>query len=224
MGKQVSIACKPDGPYLVSNLADLRDAGGKPIEAKSMMALCRCGGSAKKPFCDGTHAKNGFSGARLSDGSADRLDTYTADGITIHDNRSICAHAGHCTAGLETVFRYGKEPWIVASGGLREKIIETVRNCPSGALACSSEGAQAAEPKREPAITVTRDGALRSGRLRRPARAGLGARRLDRAFHLVPLRRLEEQALLRRFALGRRIQGRMKPNCAAGGRTAAGTA
>ena len=100
MNEHPTIECKPDGPYLVKNLGDVRDSRGEPIEAKPVMALCRCGGSANKPFCDGTHKKNGFSGAKLAERGADRRDSYAAPRITIHDNRSICAHAGRCTDGL----------------------------------------------------------------------------------------------------------------------------
>ena len=37
-------------------------------------------------------------------------------GITIRDNRSVCAHAGYCTDGLAKVFKYGSEPWIDPAG------------------------------------------------------------------------------------------------------------
>jgi CDGSH-type Zn-finger protein len=49
-----------NGPLLVQGPVDLTDGDGNPIEAKSQFALCRCGASAKKPFCDGTHSKIGF--------------------------------------------------------------------------------------------------------------------------------------------------------------------
>jgi CDGSH-type Zn-finger protein len=65
------IECKPGGPIVVKNLDNLRDARGEPIEAKPVMALCCCGCSANnKPFCDGTHKKNGFSGAMPAERSA----------------------------------------------------------------------------------------------------------------------------------------------------------
>lgn len=158
MGNPASIECKPDGPYLVKDLADLRDAHGERIEAPPAYALCRCGGSAKKPFCDGTHKKNGFSGDRLPGGGADRRDNYIAGRITIHDNRSICAHAGLCTEGLAAVFKYGQEPWIDPAGGSVEAIIDTVRKCPSGALSYTLDGVEGGNPVPATAIVVTRDG------------------------------------------------------------------
>ena len=88
MKQMPSVECKLDGPYLVKGLNDLRNSRGNSIPTKSVIALCRCGGSANKPFCDGTHQENGFSGAKLVDGSADRRDTYQGQRITIHDNRA----------------------------------------------------------------------------------------------------------------------------------------
>jgi CDGSH-type Zn-finger protein len=158
MSERPTIECKANGPYLVRNLDDLRDWRGDRIETKPVMALCRCGGSASKPFCDGTHQKNGFSGARLAEPGADKRESYRGDGITIHDNRSICAHAGHCTDGLGAVFRYQREPWIDPAGGAVEAIIETIRRCPSGALSYSVDGIEGRAQQRAPAITVTRDG------------------------------------------------------------------
>lgn len=50
-----------DGPYLVKGPAKIVDADGNEfqVEAKTI-ALCRCGNSNTKPFCDGTHAKLRF--------------------------------------------------------------------------------------------------------------------------------------------------------------------
>jgi CDGSH-type Zn-finger protein len=59
----VKITVKKNGPYLVSGIVELRDADGNVYPAKTVMALCRCGGSTTKPFCDGTHSKIGFQAA-----------------------------------------------------------------------------------------------------------------------------------------------------------------
>lgn len=51
---------------MVSGPIDLVDADGNPVpipEGKTTVALCRCGGSVTKPFCDGTHSKIGFDAA-----------------------------------------------------------------------------------------------------------------------------------------------------------------
>jgi CDGSH-type Zn-finger protein len=158
MSQTPTVECKSNGPYLVRDLENLKDSAGASIPATPVMALCRCGGSANKPFCDGTHQRNGFSGAKRISESADRRDTYQGRRITIHDNRAICAHAGRCTDGLASVFKYGAEPWIDADGSSVEAIIATIRSCPSGALSYSVDGAESRDQKREPAITVTKNG------------------------------------------------------------------
>ncbi len=158
MSQTASIECKPNGPYLVRNLENLRNSSGGSVPTKPVLALCRCGGSASKPFCDGTHQRNGFSGSRLVDGSADKRDSYHAQRITIHDNREICAHAGYCTDGLASVFKYGSEPWVDPGGAGAEAIVQTIRKCPSGALSYSLDGVEHRDQPRAPAITVTKDG------------------------------------------------------------------
>jgi CDGSH-type Zn-finger protein len=59
MAKTVIQAVK-NGPYVVTGEIELKDGDGKIIPTKAACALCRCGQSASKPFCDGTHAKVGF--------------------------------------------------------------------------------------------------------------------------------------------------------------------
>ena len=58
----VTIKIKENGPYIVEGDFNLVDANGQEIPKKKT-ALCRCGGSTTKPFCDGTHSKIGFQGA-----------------------------------------------------------------------------------------------------------------------------------------------------------------
>ena len=117
-----SITPTPDGPYLVKDLASFKNRKGS-VETKSTMALCRCGESSNKPFCDGTHAKIGFSSAKLDGRLADRREDHAGAEITVHDNRGICAHAGRCTDGLPAVFRLKEEPFVDPSGASRDEII-----------------------------------------------------------------------------------------------------
>ena len=58
----IKITVKDNGPYLIDGEFQLVDAQGNEIPA-TKRALCRCGGSTTKPFCDGTHSKIGFQGA-----------------------------------------------------------------------------------------------------------------------------------------------------------------
>jgi CDGSH-type Zn-finger protein len=58
--KPAIVACA-DGPLLVRGDIDLVDPEGAPIErTRKTVALCRCGVSTIKPFCDGTHKLVGF--------------------------------------------------------------------------------------------------------------------------------------------------------------------
>ena len=50
------------GPLLVRGSVRILDADGNVLYEGEKAALCRCGGSANKPFCDGTHKTNGFTG------------------------------------------------------------------------------------------------------------------------------------------------------------------
>jgi CDGSH-type Zn-finger protein len=59
-----TIQTRHNGPYLVQGPVRLVDADGNEFAVTGdRIALCRCGGSTKKPFCDGTHSKIGFEGA-----------------------------------------------------------------------------------------------------------------------------------------------------------------
>ncbi len=60
----VTITPLENGPYLVKGPVTVLDADGSAYEVdRSTIALCRCGGSTSKPFCDGTHSKMGFDAA-----------------------------------------------------------------------------------------------------------------------------------------------------------------
>jgi CDGSH-type Zn-finger protein len=55
------ITAYPNGPLVVRGAAQILDADGQPIERhRRTVALCRCGVSAIKPWCDGTHKLSGF--------------------------------------------------------------------------------------------------------------------------------------------------------------------
>jgi 3-phenylpropionate/trans-cinnamate dioxygenase ferredoxin subunit len=58
----ITIKIKDNGPYVVQGEFNLIDAQGNEVPVIKA-ALCRCGGSTTKPFCDGTHSKIGFQGA-----------------------------------------------------------------------------------------------------------------------------------------------------------------
>ena len=51
-----------NGPIIVEGDFKIFDVNGNEIETKSKIAICRCGASGNKPFCDGSHSKIGFQG------------------------------------------------------------------------------------------------------------------------------------------------------------------
>lgn len=61
----IKVTCRTNGPYLIEGQIDLYDAGGKPfnLNGRTKIALCRCGASRAKPFCDGAHNRIHFESA-----------------------------------------------------------------------------------------------------------------------------------------------------------------
>lgn len=57
---KVSVSYADRGPLVLRGNFELRDAHGQVVFVGERAALCRCGGSKKKPFCDATHKRDGF--------------------------------------------------------------------------------------------------------------------------------------------------------------------
>jgi CDGSH-type Zn-finger protein len=64
----VKITIRPNGPYVVEGEVELVDPTGATVDTteRPRIALCRCGASVTKPFCDGTHSKVGFQAAEAA--------------------------------------------------------------------------------------------------------------------------------------------------------------
>ena len=152
--EQIVIEVQPDGPYKVSGPLSLRnysviesDAGeslewkpGDEVDAKRVTMLCRCGHSANKPFCDGSHADKGFDGTETADtgGYADRAKSIGGGkSITIVDDRSICEHAGFCGNEQSDIWKMAES----SPNGADEALMAAMVNrCPSGALTYRVDG------------------------------------------------------------------------------------
>ncbi|REJ68449.1 MAG: CDGSH iron-sulfur domain-containing protein [Planctomycetota bacterium] len=68
---EVTIRCRDNGPFLVEGPVTVVDADGNRFEVnpdKPAIALCRCGSSANRPFCDGAHKSCGFESAERAGG------------------------------------------------------------------------------------------------------------------------------------------------------------
>jgi CDGSH-type Zn-finger protein len=62
---ETKITALDNGLYLVKGPMKVLDAEGSEFRVeRTTVALCRCGGSTTKPFCDGTHSKTGFEAAQ----------------------------------------------------------------------------------------------------------------------------------------------------------------
>jgi len=64
MSEKTEIKASKNGPYLIS--VNEVSVNGEPHEHGKMIALCRCGGSSNKPFCDGTHKKKNFEAEEVT--------------------------------------------------------------------------------------------------------------------------------------------------------------
>jgi CDGSH-type Zn-finger protein/truncated hemoglobin YjbI len=155
-----------NGPYLVTNVAAVRTPLGERLTLPPQLALCRCGASASKPFCDGTHATSGFTDDKDPKRVPDQRDTYPGEQVTIFDNRGICQHSGLCSDRLATAFRTKEEPFVAPSGGRMDELVRAVRDCPSGALSLAFDQVEARDladwhGTRDQEIEITRDGPYR---------------------------------------------------------------
>lgn len=72
---EATITPYPDGPYLVRGPFRVTDHEGREIATpRRSIALCRCGRSQIRPFCDGTHKLIGFRAAGGAEGRAESND------------------------------------------------------------------------------------------------------------------------------------------------------
>jgi CDGSH-type Zn-finger protein len=167
---QDEIRVTKNGPYLISGGIPLCkmtidcDGHGIPIRwvkdknlpTANTYALCRCGQSKNKPFCDGTHVKVHFDGTETSENAPFEAIAKVIDGpaLKLKDAEVLCASARFCHRGGDI--------WdqIPQSNNLQLKK-NAVRNscdCPSGRLVVKDKGTgETIEPKFEKAIAFIND-------------------------------------------------------------------
>lgn len=158
MSDKSKVELNKNSPYMVS-CCELIDVMGKSVETSESYSLCRCGGSSKKPFCDGTHIRNGFDGTP-EDPACYRSKDYECNDITVHFNSYLCRHAEECVKNCPEVFNPEKKPWINVEGCGVSKLISTIKRCPSGALSYTVDGVRYKEFYKEKRIIVEKDGPL----------------------------------------------------------------
>ena len=148
--------------YLVADLEVLKKSDGTILKTDPVTALCRCGQSGMKPYCDGTHNEKGLNENKKKDRVKDKVKKYVGKEITIYDNRGVCSHDGSCIRLLPNVFvKEQKPPWINPDGGSVKEIIETIEKCPSGALSYGFGSRRYQDLEQEPAIQTSKNGPLK---------------------------------------------------------------
>lgn len=134
-GPEITIETRKNGPLVVKGLDRLIGADGASLEVKPVLALCRCGGSKSKPFCDGSHKTNGFDDSAGTPSGRNRLIDYEGQETTVTFNPLVCAHAAECARIAPAVFNANERPWVQPDKGTRDQIEAVIAHCPSGALA-----------------------------------------------------------------------------------------
>jgi CDGSH-type Zn-finger protein len=142
----VRVTVTADGPYLVSGdiplarqtiLTDAEGGSeaweeGEAIAHRPNYALCRCGASKTKPFCDGSHAAIGFDGAETASKESYVEQAKVMEGpvLVLTDAESLCAFARFCDPHGQVWSQVSEtdDPTV------REMFVRQVNACPSGRL------------------------------------------------------------------------------------------
>ncbi|MGO9028318.1 MAG: CDGSH iron-sulfur domain-containing protein [Acidimicrobiales bacterium] len=157
-----------NGPYLVEGsvpmarqiiVADAQGGSvgwqGEELETRASCALCRCGQSADKPYCDGSHVRVGFDGTETASRQPylDQASEQVGPTLALTDAEPLCAFARFCDVAGQVwnlVEREGPEAARLAAheAGL----------CPSGRLVAWDPGTGTAlEPELQPSIGIIED-------------------------------------------------------------------
>ena len=162
-----------NGPYLVSGKIPLQkqiiiaDSEGTVTEwqpstkysSQEKYALCRCGHSKNKPFCDGTHLKVGFDGTETAGEEAYLNEAEEIDGpaLKLADIEELCASARFChrAGGIWNLVPESDDP------EKKQTAIEETCDCPSGRLVIADkQTGKIVEPKLAKSIMLIEDPAM----------------------------------------------------------------
>jgi|ERR1017187_128900 CDGSH-type Zn-finger protein len=168
--KKARITIAENGPYLVeggvplANQHIVTNAEGESLEWREgealpheeKYALCRCGQSEAKPFCDGTHKRVRFSGAETASRKPYETQAGRIDGPTmvLEDAESLCAFARFCDPHGRVWNLVGKTDRAEA----QKLVMQEAGDCPGGRLVAKDRATgKAIEPHFEPSIGLVQD-------------------------------------------------------------------
>ncbi len=170
MSKKPSITISENGPYLVEGAVPLAqqhivtNAEGESLEWREgeafpqaeKYALCRCGQSASKPFCDGTHKRVGFDGSETASRAPFEKQAGHIDGPTmvLEDAEHLCAFARFCDphGQVWNLVRQTDQP------GARKLVEHEAGHCPAGRLVAKErDSGKALEPHFKPSLGLVQD-------------------------------------------------------------------
>jgi CDGSH-type Zn-finger protein len=165
-----SIRVTKNGPYIITGNIPLfsmiiqcgsdgipdRWVFGDKMKTPETYALCRCGQSKNKPFCDGMHAKVNFDGTETSDNVPFEQMAKRIDGplLLLKDAEILCSSARFCHRGGDIW------PAITRSDDpkTRENVVSDAFDCPSGRLVLLNKNTnETLEPDLEKSIGVIED-------------------------------------------------------------------
>jgi CDGSH-type Zn-finger protein len=167
------IKVSKNGPYIVSGGIPIQkqiiiaDSDGTAIEWQSgtkyspqeKYALCRCGQSKNKPFCDGTHVKIGFDGTETAGKEAYLNQPKEIDGpaLKLADIEDLCASARFChrAGGIWNLVPASSDP------EKKRIAIKETCDCPSGRLmVLDKQARKIIEPNFAKSIGLVEDPAM----------------------------------------------------------------
>jgi CDGSH-type Zn-finger protein len=165
----MKITVTKNGPYLVEGAVPMArqsivaDAAGdsrewqegESFETRDSCALCRCGQSATKPYCDGSHVRVGFDGTETA--SHEPYDAQASQQVgptlTLLDAQPLCAYARFCDVAGQ-VWNLVEQEGVEAA----EMTVREAGLCPSGRLVVrDQQNNSEMEPEFTPSIGIVAD-------------------------------------------------------------------